>query len=234
MASTDVPLQPVQRSTSKDQSLTVRSNQMASPDTPQYSQIPSKNPAFAVNFTWKKWRAMVSDASNPGSEPLYTIHFPISLETHIIFKKSSDGEVIGNGKLNFVSINAEYELHGQKARLLAQKRWRTVYTHRSLNFSDTGSPVTMTWTSDAGFKNWDFVCVDEQQMPVAKFTANCWGLTNIGKIEFSGSKANDRAAQEEIIVTGITLFYCMVLRCNNLFNLFGAIFARPGQKQHIN
>ncbi|KAJ5834552.1 hypothetical protein N7447_000578 [Penicillium robsamsonii] len=231
MTSTDIPLS-IQTPISRHPFLTVDSNKIASSDTP-YTQTPSKSPVFKVDFTWKKWQALVSDANNPGSDPLYTIHFPFSFGTSMVFKKAPNEEVIGTGKLNLVSINAEYELHGQKAHLLAQKRFRIVYTHRSLNFSDTESPVTMTWTSDAGFTNWDFVCVDEQQMPVAKFTANCWGITKIGKIEFSGPKADDRAMQEEIMVTGITLFYCMILRCNNVFNLFGAIFARPGRKQHI-
>ncbi|KAJ5959914.1 uncharacterized protein N7479_007064 [Penicillium vulpinum] len=220
-------------STSNKPFLTADSNKMASSDTPQSLQTPSKGPVFTVDFTWKKWKGLVTDANNPGAGPLYTIHFPFSLKSTLVFKKGPDEEVIGTGKLNMVSINADYELRGQKAHLLAQKRWRTEYTHRSLNFSDTESPVTMTWTSDAGFKSWDFVCVDEQQMPVAKFSAHCWGVTKIGKIEFSGPKANDRAAQEEIMVTGITLFYCMMLRCNNIFNLFGAVFARPGHKQHI-
>lgn len=229
-----VTLQPIQpSSTSKNSFSTADSNNMASSDIPQYTQTPSKSAAFTVDFTWKKWKGIVSDVNNP-SDALYTIHYsPFSLTANMVFKKAPDEEVIGIGKLNAVSINADYELRGQKAHLLAQKRWRTVYTHRSLNFSDTESPVTMTWTSDCGFKTWDFVCVDDQQIPVAKFSANAWGVTKIGKIEFMGPKADDRAAQEEIMVTGITLFYCMMLRCNNIFNLFGAVFARPGHKQHI-
>lgn len=229
-----VTLQPIQPSSiSKNSFSTADSNNMASSDIPQYTQTPSKSAAFTVDFTWKKWKGIVSDVNNP-SDALYTIHYsPFSLAANMVFKKAPGEEVIGIGKLNAVSINADYELRGQKAHLLAQKRWKTVYTHRSLNFSDTESPVTMTWTSDCGFKTWDFVCVDDQQMPVAKFSANAWGMTKIGKIEFMGPKADDRAAQEEIMVTGITLFYCMMLRCNNIFNFFGAVFARPGHKQHI-
>lgn len=236
MASTDVH-QPIQSSSmSNNPFVDIDSKAMSSSDTPQ-SNHSSKSSAFTVDFTWKKWMGVVSDANSPGSAPLYTIHFPFNVLSRnaatMVFKRAPNEEVIGSGKLNAVSINASYELHGQKAHLLAQKRWRTMYTHRSLNFSDTESPVTMTWTSDCGFKNWDFVCVDENQMPVAKFSANAWGVTKIGKVEFMGSKADDRAAQEEILVTGITLFYCMVVRCNNIFNFFGAIFARPGHKQHV-
>ncbi|KAJ5774212.1 hypothetical protein N7457_009108 [Penicillium paradoxum] len=237
MASSNIHQPSQTSSTSNNPFLATESKSMASPNTTPFDQTALKSSAFTVDFTWKKWMGVVSDANKPGSDPLYTIHFPFNVLSKnaatMVFKQASNEEVIGSGKLNVVSINASYELHGQKAHLLAQKRWRTVYTHRSLNFSDTDSPVTMTWTSDCGFKNWDFVCVDEQQMPVAKFTANAWGVTKIGKIEFMGSKADNRAAQEEIMVTGITLFYCMMVRCNNIFNLFGAIFARPGHKQHI-
>jgi hypothetical protein len=31
-------------------------------------------------------------------------------------------------------------------------------------------------------------------------------------------------ARDEIVVTGITLFYCMWLRVNSIFSLFGAFF----------
>lgn len=211
---------------------------MASSDVPSDTQIQRhENPTLTVQFTWKKWQGKILDARNPGSDPLYSIHFPFKLISRsiptMIFTKALSDEVIGSGKLNMVSINPDYELHGHKAELLAQKRFRTLYTHRSLNFSDTDTPITMTWSSEAGFKTWDFVCVDEQQNAVAKFSGNPWGVTNIGKIEFDGPKKHDRAAQEEIIVTGITLFYCMLVRCNSIFNLFGAVFTRPGRKEHV-
>ncbi|KAJ5550754.1 hypothetical protein N7461_005452 [Penicillium sp. DV-2018c] len=213
------------------------SNTMNTSDIPKSIQPPANGPTFTVDFTWKKWQCKISDANNPGSDPLYTVHFPMSLfsksAADIVFKRNPSEEVIGSGNINAISINASYELHGQKGHLLAQKRFKTVYTHRSLNFSDTESPVTMTWTSDAGFKSWDFVCVDEQQMPVARLSTNCWAVKKIGKIEFLGPKADSRAAQEEIMVTGITLYSCMILRCNNIGNFFGAVFARPGHKQHI-
>jgi hypothetical protein len=192
---------------------------------------------LAVKFTWKKWRGKIVDANNPKSDPLYSIHFPVKAaakrEASMFFKKMPSEETIASGKLSMVSINPRYELHGQKAQLLAQKRMRTVYTHRSLNFSNTDTPVTMTWSRDAGFKTWDFVCVDEQQNAVAKFATNPWGVTNIGTFEFDGPKKNDTAAREEILVTGITLFYCMLVRSNNIGNLFGAIFSRPGKKEHV-
>ncbi|KAJ5294350.1 hypothetical protein PENANT_c006G03867 [Penicillium antarcticum] len=206
---------------------------MSQQDMPRQT---TSNPTFKVDMTWKKWKAMISDLDKPEEGPQYIVSFPWNMlpkSESMIVKRASDEEVVGTGKLQMVSINAYYNLHGQKGSLLAQKRWQTVYTHRSLNFSDTDTPVTMTWTSDYGFKTWDFVCVDENQNPVARFSANQWAVSKVGKIEFDGPKAHDQAAQEEIFVIGLTLFYTMILRTTNIFNFFGAIFARPGHKQHL-
>ena len=63
---------------------------------------------------------------------------------------------------------------------------------------------------------------------MAKFTANVWAVNKVGNIEFLGLKANSQAAREEIIITGLTLFYCILLRSTNLLSFFGAILARPG------
>ncbi|CAG7992730.1 unnamed protein product [Penicillium salamii] len=198
---------------------------------------PTENPIFTVKFTWKDWQGKIFDTQNPASEPIYIIDFPFKFASKkaasMIFKNVSTEDVVGSGKLNLVSINPGYKCHGQEGQLLAQKRFSTLYTYRSLNFSTNDKPVTMTWSSNLAFKTWDFVCVDEQQNAVAKFSGNAWGVTDIGKIEFDGPKKHDRAAQEELMVTGITLFYCMMVRCNNVFNLFGAIFSRPGRKEHI-
>lgn len=100
--------------------------------------------------------------------------------------------------------------------------------------SDTDKPVTLTWTSDSNFKTWDFVCVDEQQMPIAKFTANIWAMKKLGKIEFMGPKADREALRDEILVTGLTLVYCMTLRSSSIFSLFGAFFASPGHDKKYN
>jgi hypothetical protein len=63
----------------------------------------------------------------------------------------------------------------------------------------------------------------------AKFSANTWSLKKVGNIEFFGSKASTgEAAREEIVVTGLTLFYCRVLRTSSIISLFGAVVSRPG------
>ncbi|KAL8924241.1 MAG: hypothetical protein Q9172_002781 [Xanthocarpia lactea] len=200
----------------------------SSTDFPDAHQdLLTSSSTLQLDWSWKKWQSRVSLVSEP-SHPIYIIHYNTWRSPHIIVKSASSDTTIGTGTLHAISINADYTIHGQKGKLKALKRWKTEYTHLSDAYATGSSPATMRWTSSCNFRTWDFVCLDEQQMPVAKVSANWWGLKNTANIEFLGPKATSEAARDEIVVTGLTLFYCMVLRINNLGSLFGAFFARPG------
>ena len=196
----------------------------------------NRAPTLQVNFSYAKFKACVTELDKP-STPIYTIDFATFKAPHMTVKSASDHAIVGTGTLHPISINADYELHGQKGTLKALKRFKTSYTHLSYAFSETDAPVPMTWTSSCGFKTWDFVCLDPEQNAVAKFSSNAWAVKKLGAIEFLGPKATSAAVRDEIVVTGLTLFYCMTLRSNNVLSLFGAIFAKPGpieQKAPVN
>ncbi|KAL4883590.1 hypothetical protein BJY04DRAFT_184940 [Aspergillus karnatakaensis] len=182
-----------------------------------------------VDFSWKRFKGLITDADNPDSDPLYIVHWNAIKSPHLTFKRPLDDHTIGTGTLHLVRINADYEVNGRNGTLVAQKRFKTLYTHLSHVFTDpeTGNPTTLTWTSDSGFTDWDFVCVDEHQRPVAKYTAKIWGIKKIGYIEFMDDRVITEEARDELLVTGMTLFYCMWLRVNNIFSLFGAAFHSP-------
>ncbi|KAF1817387.1 hypothetical protein P152DRAFT_504652 [Eremomyces bilateralis CBS 781.70] len=114
--------------------------------------------------------------------------------------------------------------------LKTQKRFKLEYTHQSRTYSDTDESVTMHWTSDSDFKVWDFICMDADQRPVAKYSANFWAVKKIGTIEFMGPKANNEAVRQEMLVMGLTLFYCVALRSTSILSFFGAIFSQPSRK----
>ncbi|KAL8691433.1 MAG: hypothetical protein Q9218_003335 [Villophora microphyllina] len=186
------------------------------------------NPTLQADFAWRKWHTLISDASD-SSRPIYVVHYrPFAMSSNLIFKSAADDNTIGTGTLHAVSINAHYDLHGRKGTIKALKRWKTAYTYLSSAYADGESLATMTWTSNSDFKTWDFICLDSQQMPVAKFSANLWALKRIGNIEFLGPKASSPAVRDEIVVTGLTLVYCMILRTSSLLSFFGACVARPG------
>ncbi|KAG4429584.1 hypothetical protein IFR05_014933 [Cadophora sp. M221] len=191
---------------------------------------PTTSPILQVNFSWHKFESLISEKVEGGGspKPLYIVDYhTLKIKPRLIFKSVSDDSTIGTGTLHPISINADVEIRGQATELQATSRIKTQYMHLSHNFSDTDKPVPMTWSSDCGFKTWDFVCLDPNQMPVARFAANVWAVKKVGNIEFLGERtATSEAAREEIVITGITLFSCMMLRMNNFFNLFGMV-AKP-------
>ncbi|KAI4145077.1 MAG: hypothetical protein LQ341_002468 [Variospora aurantia] len=196
----------------------------------QQQQQPLQSSTLQVDFTWRKWQARITSISDP-SQPIYIVDYQGIKAPHIIVKTPDSSTTIGTGTLHPISIHADYEIHGRKGKLKALKRWRTKYTHLSRAFAnapDSSSLAAMTWTSSSNFKTWDFICLDEQQIAVAKFSANMWGLKKIGMVEFLTPTAVSEAARDEIVVTGLTLAYCMILRTSSILSFVGAIFARTG------
>jgi hypothetical protein len=184
----------------------------SSPETPQQQENSAQGRTLQVDFPWKKVKVLITENDDPESKPVYVVDCKTIKALHLIFKSAADDSTFGTGTLLPISINANCELHGQPVELKTVKRFKTHYEHLSRVFSDTDAPVPMTWTSNSGFKVWDFVCLDVNQLPVAKFSANIWAAKKVGNIEFLGSKANSNATRDEIVVTELTLFYCMLLR----------------------
>lgn len=202
---------------------------------PSNSQAPERStlpPRLSVDFGWRKFKSLLSDENTPNAKPLYILEYKLA-KKRLNFKRYDTEELFGVGDLGLVSIDADYEVHGRKDQIVAQKRLVTSYAHRSTAASTTDNPVTLNWYSDSDFTKWDFICCDEQQLPVAKLTMNIWGLKKLGRIEFMGPMAHSQELQEEIIVTSLTLAYQMALRTGNLLNLAGALFARPGHEPKV-
>lgn len=196
-------------------------------DTSLQTPIPqadAQNPALVVDFSWKSLKTTVTELG--ATTPLYTGDFK-KTKPSIVFK-TGDGSPLGTSTIHAVSIHADYTIHNRAGTLRALKKFKTAYTHLSPAYSDTETPMPMTWSSNCGFKNWDFVCLDANQNAVARFSSNVWAVKKLGVIEFLGPKASDREAREEIVVVGLTLYFTMLLRTNNFLNLVGAVFARTG------
>ncbi|OJD26534.1 hypothetical protein ACJ73_02077 [Blastomyces percursus] len=215
-----------------------------SPESPQPSQHHQQNTAedltLQVDFSWQRFKSLITNKDDPqaSSSPLYIIHHK-AIKPHLTFKSATDNTTFATGSLHAFSIDAECEIRGRSTTLKALKRFKTEYMHRSYAFATNNGaePVRLTWTGSCGLKTWDYICLDEKQMPVAKFSANIWAVKKIGTITFLGSNipsvrdtgAVSDALREEIVVTALTLFYCMVLRTNSVLSLFGAVFSRPGR-----
>jgi hypothetical protein len=148
---------------------------------------------------------------------------------------TNDG-IIGDGSVHGFKIDCNTHVHGHPIRVSAAKRLKTRYNYPSLAFSSgppNNKPAIMTWKSNSFFKCFDFVLLDELQQPVARFKVNYLGVCKLATIELLGPKADDPAARDEIVVTGLTLYTCMVYRASSILALFGATVARPGKDYKV-
>ncbi|KAE8445935.1 hypothetical protein EG329_012714 [Mollisiaceae sp. DMI_Dod_QoI] len=199
----------------------------ASHETIQQEGNLAQGRKLQVDFQWKKFKTLISEENAGKAKPLYIVQYRVS-KPCLVFKTPANDSVIGTGTTHAISIDADCEIRGKPTKIKALKRFKTEYTYLSSAFSGTDAPVTMTWTANYGLKTWDFVCLDMKQVSVARFSVNVWGIKRIGDVEFLGSKATNEAAREEIVITGLTLFYCMYIRIFSVLSLFGAVLARPG------
>lgn len=118
----------------------------------QSQSLETKPPTLNVEMQWRKWKCAITDANDPSAEPLYYTEFKAWRQPDMIYKRVSDNKTIGTGTLHAFKFDADYELHDHKDTLVAQKRFHTVYTHRTLAMSGTDKSVTLTWTSESDFK----------------------------------------------------------------------------------
>lgn len=185
--------------------------------------------ALKVDFSWKKFRCLITDPAPSLSHNVSMIIHCNFKRPHLEFRSSNDEELIGTGDLHTFKIDSEASLRGKHMHIKALKRFVTAYTHPSEAYrTSSGAPQNMTWTSGTNFKQWDFICVDEDKQPVARFSSNVWAVRKLGFIEFMGEKAEDPKAREELVVVGLTIYYTMLARMNNIFQLFGAVASKPG------
>ncbi|KAL8670631.1 MAG: hypothetical protein Q9168_004842 [Polycauliona sp. 1 TL-2023] len=188
------------------------------------------NSPLLVDFQWKKFKAHITTLTEPKT-PIYNLDYSTIKKECILITSATTGLRIGSGILHIFSINPNFKLHNRKGVLKALSRFKTSYEHKSYAFAaspEDGPPATMTWSGNSDFKTWDFVCMDERQMPVAKIKASWWALKKFARIEWIGDRVISEAMRDEIVVTGLTLMYCMVIRTMSIPGLFGALAARPG------
>lgn len=196
---------------------------------------PSSSSLF-IHFSWKKFRHLVTADQNDISQPIYNVSIRSTIGPHIIIRYPDTEGIIGTGTLHAFSISPRYTLRNRPGQLKALARLRTEYNHISHTYQLDGRPHSMRWTSASGFASWDFVCIDETGNAVARFSASVWNVKKVGRIDFLDPKiASNEAFREEVLLLGLTLYYCMWFRTYNVFNIAGSIFTntKPLDKDAI-
>ena len=83
---------------------------------PNDSSLPSRT--LQVDFTWKKFNALITDKDNPQAKPLYVVDYK-TLKQRLDFKYAADESVFGTGTYHVININADCDVHGKPIALQA-------------------------------------------------------------------------------------------------------------------
>lgn len=187
------------------------------PPAPHGAGMPQSR-TLSVDLSWRKRTFHITDTDQANQPELYSIHCHSNSDRTLSIYSMPANQLIGTSTIYSGNSSPDYELYGFKGIIRAEKHLRTSYSFPSWAYANptTRMPVQMTWISQGGLKTWDFVCVNERQDTVAKFTANMWAMKNVGMIEMLGPKAFDRTACDEIVVVGLTLYYGWLMRISGL------------------
>jgi hypothetical protein len=185
-----------------------------------------------MDFVWSKFRNTISEKNGEHLTPLYVQHFR-PLKPQLRFNSADDTTQIASGTINNFSIAGECTVNNRTIELKPLKRWKTQYNYLSHAFahpSEPNKPVPISWIASTDLKTWDFVCLDAQQLPIAKFAVNLWALVQTANFYFEKrAEEISKEMRDEVVVTGTTIVYLMTVRANNPLHLLGAAFAKPGK-----
>ncbi|KAJ4364534.1 hypothetical protein N0V83_009129 [Neocucurbitaria cava] len=211
-------------------SSTSESSSPRSNATESFHPNTSKGLHLKIDFAWSKFRNLIFEKNGDKLEPVYIQHFRPT-KPQLRFESAANNSPIATGTINNVSISGECIIHGHDIALKPLKRWKTQYNYLSKTFSSSGAePVPISWIANSSLKVWDFVCLDANQLPIAKFSVNIWAIKQVGNFYFEKTKEElSDEERDEVVVTGVTILYIMMTRMNNPLHLVGAAFAKTGK-----
>lgn len=200
-----------------------------------------------ADFSWRKYSILIREA--PEAEPIYlqkwncitmksvlrtgpSIQQAMLKETDndSINSQVEDSDIIGTSRVRAVHIDVNATLRGRDIRVSADSRLQTRYKFVSHAYAtDPLKPAVMTWKSNSAWKYLDFDLLDENENLVARFNPKYFALKSVATVEFFGPHAFDRAATEEVLITGLSMYLCMQYRVMSFLPLGGSIFGRSGK-----
>ena len=201
-----------------------------------------------ISFKWAKNTVSITE---PGHDtPIYlgklnpwtlkTVYRQVDKNNPISNVKSDSSvsddasSVIGEGNIGWFNIDCQTQIRGRAVRLSADSRLYTRYTYPSLAYASSPSkPEMMTWKSNSTFKVFDFDLLDSDHKVVARFSPRYLGIRKIATIELFGAKAWTTEALEEVLITGLTMYICMIYRSSSIVSLAGALTGRKGKDYKV-
>lgn len=135
-------------------------------------------------------------------DTLYTIDTHLR-KPHLIFKHGDSNDAqFATVSCHTWTSKFDIEMNGNSFTTTREKG-RYAYFSPALQ-------QNVTWTSQSGFKNIDVVMLDQNELPIARWSTRGMKLTSwsrLGRIEFDNASALSSQARDEIVVVALALAY---------------------------
>lgn len=160
-------------------------------------------PTRTMKVQYENWKERTVTVVEPDSTtPTYTIAVRTIRKPHMTFRNALGQEV---GTANFHTLSSDIDtVVGKHELTMKMNSWRKGnYTYTSPAFAKS----IITWESpNTTWRYYDLVCLDEQKMPLARFTTSTdWSTVKVGTLEILGERMATQEAMDEIAVTGLAL-----------------------------
>lgn len=160
----------------------------------------------AVRFCCKGWRSKALQVSDVRTNAITCTIDTKFRKPNLVFKHGEEGQQFGTTTYHTLSTKIDLDINGQSVELKPTKTFSSSYTYTSPAFNNT----TLSWKCNSGWKNIDYVLLDERALPVARCSAPCFSMDFSGKIEFLESAVTSQQAREEILITVFSLVYLTI------------------------
>ncbi|KAI9720670.1 MAG: hypothetical protein M1812_002850 [Candelaria pacifica] len=140
-------------------------------------------------------RASIKDSSKT---TLYSIDLHHWSKPHMVVFAGDSKNEIGTVAFHSLSSTMDLTVRGTEFSLKNDKYWTQQYS-----FVSRATGRKFRWKMESLWTMNDFVCMDEKDMPIAKFEGSTWALRKLGKIELV--QGLDGALLDEVLMSGLAM-----------------------------
>jgi hypothetical protein len=128
----------------------------------------------------------------------------------IIAKCPSNGTILAN--VVYHAIRSKIDVSFRDHTITLPIKWLTTETTYA---SDALQSASLQWRNKTGLKSSVLQCSNEKGVPLAKITTPLWHLKNKSDFDFFGEVSADPDVVDEMVATGLAMFYYVIRRRRN-------------------
>ena len=167
----------------------------AYPPQPHHTQAPFRT----LHIMYESWRLDgIRILETDRSTLLYTLKRHLRTP-HLTLESASSAATVATAILHFRTSRVDITVNEAAISMTSRGFWQDSYKWSSPALKG----ATVTWRCSNS--NLDLVCVDEQEIAIARFRYSSWSLKKCGSFEILGPNAGTTQLTEEMLVTGLAL-----------------------------